>query len=252
MSSCYAYQFHAMQAYAASKNVSLPSPLYTQSLATDFTFALQQAKFVSMQDFYNPVYREEEREMFPTCKVRGTLSPCLPNTCLSASGLSSSTHADSLSRYNSALWRWHHPLVAPRSWLPHSPLEVPGEQHHSRSNRPELRKVRRPGQPQRRGLPSGHQRGYREGRQRPRLQHGAGERLPFSANLWKSMLIFVSNRSPSLGSSPTPTLPLPSSVPPSSTASRSLSRPLTSSSPKRRSPRLARLTSPVRSLVTLE
>ncbi|ORY72240.1 NADP-dependent oxidoreductase domain-containing protein [Leucosporidium creatinivorum] len=50
MSSCYAYQFHAMQAYAASKN---------------------QTKFVSMQDFYNPVYREEEREMFPTCKLFG-------------------------------------------------------------------------------------------------------------------------------------------------------------------------------------
>lgn len=27
--------------------------------------------FVSMQDFYNPIYREEEREMFPTCKLFG-------------------------------------------------------------------------------------------------------------------------------------------------------------------------------------
>lgn len=72
MSSCYAWQFHAMQNYAKSKN---------------------QTAFISMQDFYNPVYREEvhringsdprieqplimtasfwqEREMFPTCKVR--------------------------------------------------------------------------------------------------------------------------------------------------------------------------------------
>lgn len=47
MSSCYAYQFHAMQAYAKSKN---------------------QTTFISMQDFYNAVYREEEREMFPTLK----------------------------------------------------------------------------------------------------------------------------------------------------------------------------------------
>ncbi|KAI5479807.1 aryl-alcohol dehydrogenase [Pseudohyphozyma bogoriensis] len=50
MSSCYAYQFHAMQNYAKSKN---------------------QTMFVSMQDFYNPVYREEEKEMFPTCKLFG-------------------------------------------------------------------------------------------------------------------------------------------------------------------------------------
>ncbi|KAK4058861.1 hypothetical protein OIO90_000307 [Microbotryomycetes sp. JL221] len=50
MSSCYAYQFHAMQNYAKSKN---------------------QTQFISMQDFYTPVYREEEREMFPTCKLFG-------------------------------------------------------------------------------------------------------------------------------------------------------------------------------------
>ncbi|ORY46229.1 NADP-dependent oxidoreductase domain-containing protein [Leucosporidium creatinivorum] len=51
MSSCYAYQFHAMQAYAKSKN---------------------QTQFISIQDIYNPIYREEEREMFPTAKLFGT------------------------------------------------------------------------------------------------------------------------------------------------------------------------------------
>ncbi|GAA5989397.1 hypothetical protein JCM10908_001293 [Rhodotorula pacifica] len=51
MSSCYAYQFHQMQAYAKSKN---------------------QTAFISMQDFYAPIYREEEREMFGVCKLFGT------------------------------------------------------------------------------------------------------------------------------------------------------------------------------------
>ncbi|BGO89680.1 hypothetical protein NBRC10512v2_001635 [Rhodotorula toruloides] len=51
MSSCWAWQFHQMQAYAKSRN---------------------QTMFISMQDFYTAVYREEEREMFPTCKVFGT------------------------------------------------------------------------------------------------------------------------------------------------------------------------------------
>ncbi|KAL8292958.1 hypothetical protein RQP46_000652 [Phenoliferia psychrophenolica] len=50
MSSCYAYQFAAMQNYAKSKG---------------------QTMFISMQDFYNPIYREEEREMFPTLDMFG-------------------------------------------------------------------------------------------------------------------------------------------------------------------------------------
>ncbi|GAA5888034.1 hypothetical protein JCM6882_000257 [Rhodosporidiobolus microsporus] len=50
MSSCYAYQLHQMQNYAKSKN---------------------QTQFISMQDFYAPIYREEEREMFPTCDLFG-------------------------------------------------------------------------------------------------------------------------------------------------------------------------------------
>ncbi|KAI0338561.1 aryl-alcohol dehydrogenase [Trametopsis cervina] len=50
MSSCYAYQFHAMQNYAITHNLT---------------------PFISMQNHYNLIYREEEREMFPTLKLLG-------------------------------------------------------------------------------------------------------------------------------------------------------------------------------------
>jgi len=45
MSSCYAWQFHAMQNYAINNNLT---------------------PFISMQNHYSLAYREEEREMFPT------------------------------------------------------------------------------------------------------------------------------------------------------------------------------------------
>ncbi|KAF4603131.1 hypothetical protein EYR38_003536 [Pleurotus pulmonarius] len=47
MSSCYAWQFHAMQNYAITNNLT---------------------PFISMQNHYSLLYREEEREMFPTLK----------------------------------------------------------------------------------------------------------------------------------------------------------------------------------------
>ncbi|EIW61065.1 aryl-alcohol dehydrogenase [Trametes versicolor FP-101664 SS1] len=50
MSSCWAYQFHAMQNYAIKNNLT---------------------PFISMQNHYSLVYREEEREMFPTLKLFG-------------------------------------------------------------------------------------------------------------------------------------------------------------------------------------
>ncbi|KAI0339039.1 aryl-alcohol dehydrogenase [Trametopsis cervina] len=50
MSSCHAYQFHAMQNYAIANKLT---------------------PFISMQNHYNLVYREEEREMFPTLKLFG-------------------------------------------------------------------------------------------------------------------------------------------------------------------------------------
>ncbi|KAF8328980.1 aryl-alcohol dehydrogenase [Amanita rubescens] len=50
MSSCWAWQFHAMQSYAISNKLT---------------------PFISMQNHYNLVYREEEREMMPTLKHFG-------------------------------------------------------------------------------------------------------------------------------------------------------------------------------------
>ncbi|KAM6493039.1 aryl-alcohol dehydrogenase [Amanita muscaria] len=50
MSSCWAWQFHAMQNYAIAHKLT---------------------PFISMQNHYSLVYREEEREMFPTLKYFG-------------------------------------------------------------------------------------------------------------------------------------------------------------------------------------
>ncbi|KAJ7738369.1 Aldo/keto reductase [Mycena metata] len=50
MSSCYAWQFHAMQNYAINNNLT---------------------PFISMQNHYQLLYREEEREMMPTLKHFG-------------------------------------------------------------------------------------------------------------------------------------------------------------------------------------
>ncbi|KAA1477029.1 Aldo/keto reductase [Dentipellis sp. KUC8613] len=50
MSSCHAWQFHVMQNYAISHNLT---------------------PFISMQNHYNLLYREEEREMIPTLKHFG-------------------------------------------------------------------------------------------------------------------------------------------------------------------------------------
>lgn len=53
MSSCYAWQFHIMQNYAITHNLT---------------------PFISMQNQYSLVYREEEREMMPTLKHFGVAS----------------------------------------------------------------------------------------------------------------------------------------------------------------------------------
>ncbi|KAF9537715.1 Aldo/keto reductase [Agrocybe pediades] len=50
MSSCWAWQFHAMQNYAVANKLT---------------------PFISMQNHYSLIYREEEREMFPTLKHFG-------------------------------------------------------------------------------------------------------------------------------------------------------------------------------------
>ncbi|KAF9022697.1 Aldo/keto reductase [Hymenopellis radicata] len=53
MSSCHAYQFHIMQNYATQHNLT---------------------PFISMQNHYSLLYREEEREMYPTLKHFGVTS----------------------------------------------------------------------------------------------------------------------------------------------------------------------------------
>ena len=90
MSSCYAYQC----ACRGLMSVSGPKPIIPsqstlcrvnqQSLQTeyypnsrcnaaDYAITHGLTPFVSMQNNYSLVYREEEREMFPTLKVRCTL-----------------------------------------------------------------------------------------------------------------------------------------------------------------------------------
>ncbi|KAK6902583.1 hypothetical protein I203_107841 [Kwoniella mangroviensis CBS 8507] len=55
MSSCWAYQFQAMQNYAINNKLT---------------------PFISMQNFHNAAYREEEREMMPTLKLLNV--GCIP------------------------------------------------------------------------------------------------------------------------------------------------------------------------------
>ncbi|KAF8188849.1 NADP-dependent oxidoreductase domain-containing protein [Mycena galopus ATCC 62051] len=65
MSSCYAWQFHAMQNYAITNKLT---------------------PFISMQNHYSLLYREEEREMFPTLKYFGVGS--IPWSALARGALS--------------------------------------------------------------------------------------------------------------------------------------------------------------------
>jgi len=87
MSSCWAYQCApAMSLPPAPTNIS--SPLDPQSTpcrvritelvngsalahyaTADYAIANKLTPFISMQNHYNLIYREEEREMFPTLKV---------------------------------------------------------------------------------------------------------------------------------------------------------------------------------------
>ena len=95
MSSCYAYQCKyfsfipavrqlTLQIYRAVHQMqSTPSPplpphpthpipeLLTTATTTDYAITHNLTPFISMQNHYNLVYREEEREMFPTLKLFG-------------------------------------------------------------------------------------------------------------------------------------------------------------------------------------
>ena len=63
----YYYTVHAMQ---SKLTPSLITFLDNDSLFLDYAINNKLTPFISMQNHYNLVYREEEREMFPTLKVR--------------------------------------------------------------------------------------------------------------------------------------------------------------------------------------
>jgi aryl-alcohol dehydrogenase-like predicted oxidoreductase len=56
---------HIMQSKCFS-TLSISSPA---NIFTDYAIANNLTPFISMQNHYNLLYREEEREMFPTLKV---------------------------------------------------------------------------------------------------------------------------------------------------------------------------------------
>ena len=82
-------------------------------LRADYAINNKLTPFISMQNHYSLVYREEEREMFPTLKV-GNLRRV--NFLLFA-------HSKPDVR------RWVHPLVSARPWDPHAPC---WPRHYSR------------------------------------------------------------------------------------------------------------------------
>ena len=71
MSSCYAWQFHAMQ--SASQFYPY-HPFLT--LAADYALNNGLTPFISMQNHHSLLYREEEREMNPLCKVWRYITYC--------------------------------------------------------------------------------------------------------------------------------------------------------------------------------
>lgn len=68
MSSCHAYQFHQMQSEPLSPSASR----IVSKLTPDYAKTHNLTPFISMQNFHNAAYREEEREMVPTLRLFGT------------------------------------------------------------------------------------------------------------------------------------------------------------------------------------
>ncbi|KAJ7656312.1 Aldo keto reductase [Mycena polygramma] len=67
MSSCHAWQFHAMQ---STSSIHCRQVLCSRDIA-DYAINNKLTPFISMQNYYNLLYREEEREMFSTLKHFG-------------------------------------------------------------------------------------------------------------------------------------------------------------------------------------
>ncbi|EIW61081.1 Aldo/keto reductase [Trametes versicolor FP-101664 SS1] len=84
MSSCYAYQFHQMQNYAITHKLT---------------------PFISMQNHYSLLYREEEREMFPTLKMFGVGS--IPWSPLARGMLTRPLNTDSKRAESDNLLGWY-------------------------------------------------------------------------------------------------------------------------------------------------
>ncbi|KAI0823791.1 Aldo/keto reductase [Trametes gibbosa] len=84
MSSCYAYQFHQMQNYAITHNLT---------------------PFISMQNHYSLLYREEEREMFPTLKLFGV--GAIPWSPLARGKLTRPFNADSKRNQSDGALRYY-------------------------------------------------------------------------------------------------------------------------------------------------
>ncbi|TBU29251.1 Aldo/keto reductase [Dichomitus squalens] len=90
MSSCHAYQFHQMQNYAITHNLT---------------------PFISMQNHYSLIYREEEREMFPTLKLFGVGS--IPWSPLGRGLLTRPVGADTARGKTDKMMRRHENDVVP-------------------------------------------------------------------------------------------------------------------------------------------
>ncbi|KAJ6448922.1 Aldo/keto reductase [Mycena sanguinolenta] len=69
MSSCYAWQFHAMQNTSGYRSALLIYLII--DVNADYALAHNLTPFISMQNQYSLVYREEEREMMPTLRHLG-------------------------------------------------------------------------------------------------------------------------------------------------------------------------------------
>jgi aryl-alcohol dehydrogenase-like predicted oxidoreductase len=65
MSSCYAYQCSSTSHFFAP---SLTDPVLVAQMQ-NYAINNRLTPFISMQNHYNAIYREEEREMIPTLKV---------------------------------------------------------------------------------------------------------------------------------------------------------------------------------------
>ena len=111
MSSCYAWQFHAMQSVCWCCRTS-------QILITfiaDYALNNGLTPFISMQNHHSLLYREEEREMNALCKVWSFAAFSLLNQTNSHSSFTSSINLTSRLfgfLISLAPWSGHDPVVA--------------------------------------------------------------------------------------------------------------------------------------------